>query len=765
MSQEDTVPDISGVPPEAIESTDVLKGGASAIYGSSAVGGVLNMKLLKRFSGVETLLSYGGTTMGDGIFKRAAVVFGKKVGNLSIVGSVSTSERSEVSDNDRIPTNTSDFRKWGGLDRRLATSGDPMRIALASAPNSPLIIDLSRFKPGQTGTSASDYVPWSQNLNTIGTVPYTLIAKDRRTQGHWAVEYEIFGKELVAFATGYWDIHQTQDRSTASVVTVTVPANNPYNPFKQVATVFYRFNGTELNNDQANLAHDVWDTWANQGVFGLRGEYKGFTYDMGWNNASLDRTQNVTNDVARELAQAAVNRTDAGALNVFGYNANSQTQTAGIAPPHAYKFRNKLTMLDFKVTGPIATLPTGIARFALGAETRRTGYQRIADATWLAYNFGVSGNGASVNTPHYQRTADAYFGEATVPVLNLKNDRLPVSTMELNGALRRDTYSDFKGTTIHSFSASTRGLNDSLVLRVLVAQGVRAPFAVDLKAPNASSILNGLFDPVRGGVFPVTRITGGNLNLKEERADTRDYGVVYSPPGLKGVTIRGDYWSVDIKNRIFAPAPQDILNGIASGGTLSRDPVTGNVTIDARSVNGTERAAGGYDFGVGYSLPTAQHGRFAFDLTGTYTTKLWDKSSGVTSVLLDHYAGSTNLSGGGGGTEPIPRLQAVFTAFWYYGNFNAGLTAHHHSGLHDTVVGLIDRQSEPYYTADLQCSYNFAKESTILHGALRNTRLSLGVDNIWNEAVPFVASTTTGWDQNISDPRGRYVYMSVRKKL
>jgi iron complex outermembrane receptor protein len=115
----------------------VLKGGASAIYGSSAVGGVLNMKLLKRFSGVETILSYGGTTMGDGIFKRAAVIFGRKVGNLSVVGSVSTSERSEVSNNDRTPTNTSDFRIWGGLDRRLATSGDPMRIALASAPNSP----------------------------------------------------------------------------------------------------------------------------------------------------------------------------------------------------------------------------------------------------------------------------------------------------------------------------------------------------------------------------------------------------------------------------------------------------------------------------------------------------------------------------------------------------------------------------------------------------------------------------------------------------
>lgn len=764
MSQEDTVPDISGVPPEAIESTDVLKGGASAIYGSSAVGGVLNMKLLKRFSGVETLLSYGGTTYGDGIFKRAAVIFGKKVGNLSVVGSISTSERSEVSDNDREPTNTSDFRKWGGLDRRLATSGDPMRIAVTGNAT-PLILDLSRFKPGQTGTAAGDYVPWSQNLNTIGTVPYTLIAKDRRTQGHWAVEYEVFGKQLVAFATGYWDIHQTQDRTTAAVVTVTVPAANPYNPFKQTATVFYRFNGTELNNAQANLVHDVWDTWAYQGVFGLRGEYKGFTYDMGVNNASLDRTQNVTNDVARELAQLAVNRTDATALNVFGYNANSQTQTAGIAPPHSYKFRNKLTMLDFKITGPIMTLPTGIARFALGAENRRTGYQRIADANWLAYNYGVTGNGASVNTPHYQRTADAYFGEATVPVLNLKNDHLPISSMEVNGALRRDTYSDFKGTTIHSLSLSTRGFNDSLVLRALVAQGVRAPFAVDLKAPNATSILNGLFDPVRGGVFPVTRITGGNLSLKEERADTRDYGVVYSPPALKGVTLRADYWSVDIKDRIFAPAPQDILNGIASGGSLTRDPVTGNVTIDARSVNGTERAAAGYDFGIGYSLPTALHGRFAFDLTGTYTTQLWDKSSGVTSVLLDHYAGSTNLSGGGGGTEPIPRLQAVFTAFWYYDNFNAGLTAHHHSGLHDTVVGLIDRQSEPYYTADLQVSYNIKKESTFLHGALRNTRLSLGVDNIWDEAVPFVASTTTGWDQNISDPRGRYIYMSVRKKF
>ena len=50
-------------------------------------------------------------------------------------------------------------------------------------------------------------------------------------------------------------------------------------------------------------------------------------------------------------------------------------------------------------------------------------------------------------------------------------------------------------------------------------------------------------------------------------------------------------------NLIFAPAPQDILSGIASGGSLLRDPVTGNLTIDGRSVNGTERASTGYDFG------------------------------------------------------------------------------------------------------------------------------------------------------------------------
>ncbi len=763
ISQEDTVSDISGIAAEAIESVDVLKGGASAIYGSSAVGGVLNLKLIKHFTGAETIFSYGNTTANDAGFKRAALIYGAKIDRLSLAGSVSFSSRAEVASQDRAPTNTSDFRAWGGLDRRLATSGDPMRIALASAPSAPLIIDLSRFQPGQTGKSAADYVPWNQQKNTIGTVPYTLISADRRGQGTWSAEYEIFGQRLVAFATGYFDNRQTRDRSTASVVTVTVPAANPYNPFGQAATVFYRFNGTELNPDKQNLVQDIWDTVALQGVFGFRGQLGRFNYEAALNNASLNRTQTIFNDVATQLAQAAANRTDATALNVFGYNANNAAQTAGLTPVHGYVFKNKLSMVDARLNGPLFDLPTGTVQLALGAEHRRSDYQRVSDFPWSTYTFGVSGNFQS--TPHYLRSATAYFGEATVPVLKLRNEGSPIASAEINGALRRDDYSDFSGTTIHSFSLSTQGLNKNLVLRTVFSQGVRAPFETDLNAPNATSILSGLFDPVRKGVFPVTRITGGNPNLKPEKADTYDYGIIYTLPFLSGVTMKADYWSVDIKDRIFAPAPQDILNGIASGGSLSRDPVTGNVTIDGRSVNGTERSFTGYDFGLSYTLNTARLGRFGFNLSSTFITKAWDKSSGFVSELVDHYAGSLNLSGGGGGTEPIPRWASVLGTTWYFKQWNAGFKLHYNSGLHDIVVGLIDRRTESYSTGDVQVGYDFGKEEAGYYGLLRNLRVSVGADNVWNEGLPFVAATTTGWDQNLSDPRGRYLYVTVKKKL
>ena len=102
---------------------------------------------------------------------------------------------------------------------------------------------------------------------------------------------------------------------------------------------------------------------------------------------------------------------------------------------------------------------------------------------------------------------------------------------------------------------------------------------------------------------------------------------------------------------------------------------------------------------------------------------------------------------------------------WYYKQWNAGFKLHYNSGLHDIVVGLIDRRTESYSTGDVQVGYDFGKEAAGYYGLLRNLRVSVGADNVWNEALPFVAATTTGWDQNLSDPRGRYIYFTVKKKL
>ena len=108
--------------------------------------------------------------------------------------------------------------------------------------------------------------------------------------------------------------------------------------------------------------------------------------------------------------------------------------------------------------------------------------------------------------------------------------------------------------------------------------------------------------------------------------------------------------------------------------------------------------------GASYALNLARMGRVNFNLSATYITTAWDKSSGFISELVDHYAGSLNLSGGGGGTEPIPRLATVLSTSWHHQQWTAGFRLRRNSGLHDLVVGLIDRRSSSYLTGDLQSS-------------------------------------------------------------
>lgn len=743
------IADIGALPVEAVKSVEVLKSGASAVFGSDAVAGVVNVKLKDNYQGAKLTASYGNTTDKDAGFWRTALLFGIGAGKWHIVGSASVQERNGIERQDREITASRDFRRWGGLDRRNASVGSPNRITVAGY-SSPLTIDTSKVEVGQTATSVSDFTTYSAEQaysgNEIGTLPGF-----KRRSAHWQVEYEVFGDRLKFFTDGYAD---NRDQifvavNPGAIGTLTVPASNPYNPFGKSVTVAYVLQPNESDPIQRHF-----QTNNIRGSFGARGEWRGFAYEAGYTRYKQTVREEIRNNLVTALLTAAVNRTDATAFNPFGNGANSAAQLAGLMPVAHTRTLNGLETYDAKVAGPLFSIPAGEVRFAAGAEHREAEYELAPDAnrSTLRYQYA----GGPISYAYRSREVDAYFGELRVPVYTArKADRALLGSVELSGAARREKYSDFGSATVSQVSARVGAWSDSLVLRSSYAEAFKAPSVADLTTATTVSTQPGYYDPVRGAVLPSDVITGGNPNLKPEKAKTYNLGIVFTPKRFSDFTIKADYWKIDIRDVIATPNAQSVLYGTSPGGSVTRDPATLYPTIDARINNGGTRRASGVDFGASYRLPQTAFGKLVLDFSATQLLTLEDQTDSAVVEYLGNYSNGS----------AFPEFRAVLGALWEKGRWESGFFLHYTEGYRDYTAGLFDRRVEDYWTADLQLAYTVPRSSKLWNGLLRGTRFYAGVENLWNEALPFVASSTEGWDRSLADYRGRYVYVGLSKEF
>jgi len=358
------VPDIGAVPAEAIKGIEILKGGASSIYGSDAVAGVVNIRLKDDFHGVELHGSYGDTSRGDQSFVRTAAVFGLAEGKFSLTGSLSYQQRDGLTKFDRDLTASRDYRAYGGLDRRSGRVSLPHQIVLSSDPTHPLSLDLSRFSAGGYSSDPSDYVAYNRSqaysTNEYGTSP-----PYDRMSGHWSAKYEFIDDKLVFFTRGYADRRHQDFIANPAIIDVTVPAANPYNPFGESVHVWYLFGANELG-----LMTETFRTTNFLGTAGFQGTLGRFNYEVGYSSYQKRVDESYRNDVDYGAAQAAAERTDATAFNPFGYWANSAEQLAGLSPTSTYERENAVRTVDAKVDGELFQWYAGTAYFAAGVEKR-----------------------------------------------------------------------------------------------------------------------------------------------------------------------------------------------------------------------------------------------------------------------------------------------------------------------------------------------------------------------------------------------------------
>lgn len=738
---EDT-PDLDAVPAEAIQSIEILKNGASAIFGSDAIAGVVNIKLKDRYEGLQVFASYGNTTDTDTSYKRVGMLFGFAGDKYHLTGSVSFAERNGMSKDDRTLTASRDYRAFGGSDRRSTSVTDPNRITVGTQN---LTINPARVAVGQTPTSPADFITRTQatavSTNEEGTLP-----PQSGYSGHWSGAYELMGEQLELFTDGYFSTRQQKFVALDSpIVNVNVPVNNPYNPFGQAVAAIYKFGPNEFGP-----ITEYFDTTNLRGTVGLKGKLNGFTYEAGYSRYKKQVDEHYVNDISLSAAQAAANRTNATAFNPFGFYANGAAQLAGLSPDANYTLKNTVNTTYGLVTGELFKLPAGLVRFAAGAEYRKITFSQTFDSGWKNNVYWWNGGGRT--DQNRSRNAKTVYGEVYVPLIS-NPDSMGLSSLETTGAIRYEKYSDFGDATVKQISARAGLMQETLYIRGSYAESFRAPSLAQLYAPQTRNTEPGgfFFDPVRNGNFPVDRLVGGNTNLKPEQGESFNVGVVYVPTWVSRLSLNVDWWKVKITDLIAAPDGQALLNGTSPSGSITRDPVTRYPTLDLRLSNGGDRTAEGIDFGGAYGLPEMPLGDITLTFNATYTYHFKDKAGAIVVDRLDNYSGVFG---------PIPKWRWVAGAQWSYQGFDAATFVRYTGSYKDILPGVVSRRVGDYITVDGQVGYDFAEDA---EGVLSGVRVYLGAENLFDTKLPFVASSSDGWDRFLADYRGRYVYLGVTK--
>lgn len=751
------VPDIGAIPAEAIESIEILKGGASSIDGSDAIAGVVNIRLKDNYQGLEVHGSYGDTTRQDQSFVRTAALFGLKQDKFSLTGSLSYQRREDINKFDRELTASRDYRAYGGLDRRSGRVSTPHQIVLGSDPSNPLSLDITRFGPGESSNDINDYVAYDRDAQAYSTNEYGTSPAYDRLSGHWSATYEFIEDKLVFFTRGYVDHRNQKFLASQAMVDVDVPATNPYNPFGETVHVWYLF-----GEDEHGLITEDFKTTNLQGTAGFKGALGRYNYEVGVSGYQKTVRERYSGDIDVNLAAAAAARTDLTAFNPFSYWGNSAEQLAGISPTSRYVLRNKVRTVDAKVDGELFNWYAGTAYFAVGAERRYVETSYEPDESWQQVNYWWLGNGGSP----YSRSRDvnAYFGEVRVPLYDAGLEPAFFQNAEITGAVRREKYSDYGSSTVGQFSARVGLLDEKVVLRASYAESFKAPSLSDLNAPVSYSTEPGGFyyDPAprgpngEGGFYPVDIISGGSQELQPERGETVNVGVIFRPDASQRLVFTLDWWKLKLTDLILSPDGQALLYGTGTSGSITRDPVTLYPTLDLRLDNGGTREVSGIDVGASYQLPTEAFGEFTFDFNGTYLTKFEDSADGVTNDYLDLWSGAVG---------PMPKLRFVTGVQWERGGWNASTNVNFSDGYRDIIPNVLERRVSSYTTLDLQAGYTFGRDDASSQSLFKGTTLYFGIENLFDADLPFVASSSDGWDRYIADYRGRYAYLGLKVKF
>jgi len=767
-----SAPDLNMIPFAALERVEVLRDGASALYGSDAVGGVINFITRKDYQGGTVTIGADSPQHPGGFSNNANIGYG--FGDLenngyNVFAMVDHQEQHDINGLQR-PYNT---RYAGGI----SSSTSPANYYQGGAsynPVSPSCAAGTDLVPSSDGTSCKmttssfvDYIPKSER--TTGLVKGTFKLNSDNELG---LEYLNSHSKVISTIAPvpYGGLYMNRLRPDGTP--------NPYYPTNAALDPAYN-NPDDGVPDGVNpgYIHVKWRDLPNgprqdesinkqqRFVASLTGVVAGWDYD-----GALTYNENKVEENLRGYSDGDI--ITAGVLNgvINPFGAQSAAGTALLASAalngNIQNAKGTTKVADFHMSREVGDwLHAGhAASLAIGTQADHEDFISAANTAYAEKV--VSSTGIDPNSLNEgSRNVYAVYAELNVPIL---------SNLDITGAFRTDKYSDFGHTTNPKLSFLYHATPDVLV-RGSYSKGFRAPSLYEINAAQAfTNSADSLNDPVNcPGGTPIAgksaaancgqqfqALTGGNKNLSPETSKNGTLGVVLAP--IPNLTVEIGYWTIQLKHQINSLPDTNVLGDPVTFASYYHRNPAGNLSIDGsqcpnpatcgyidlRTQNLGDLNTNGVDLAGTYRLRTAAAGTFNFSMNSTYVHK-YEYQNFVGDVMHQNV-------GVFYGSSPIFKWQDTLNVGWNMGKYGAGLTGHYKSGY-------VDQISDQYNPdGNVRVSSYSTFDGYVSWQMLKGFTLTAGVRNMFDRDPPLSYQTATfqaGYDPRFTDPTDRTYYL------
>ncbi|WP_445145922.1 TonB-dependent receptor plug domain-containing protein [Dyella sp. Tek66A03] len=852
--------DPNAIPVDAIERIEVLPTGASATYGSDAIGGVVNFILRKGYQGATFSANVGQSDRNDGDQSGYTFTFGQTSDKGSIMAGLNYNKQDGVVSANRA------FSK-----NALSLSGTQVNVGGSS--NTPyghiqLPAALKSLFPGGCGGVSSGYVTLNPgaNSNVVSPANYhcynsgpttdkynyaavnLIMTPQERTGGFINGDYHL-GDHVTAYldaiyaktSANFQLAPAVYGTGTGAVVAgpdpVTGLGANAFNPFgavfqTPVAKTDRKFGSRLVTAGFRQAFTGREDAQINTG---FKGDFtvleKNWNWDVGFNYGHQSETITTTGlvDQTKLYTGPSTLNPDGSAtcpagvdpvacqFNPFDiHSAGSVAALRGAstaAPSNIYTLQKTW---HAGLNGELFTLPAGAVQLAAGFEYRKD-YEHAVPSPQLVIDpttgSCVLGSQCLSAVQGGYNTKDLY-AETFIPVLA----GLPgVQSLNLTVGDRYSRIQGFGSTNNFKFAIEYKPFDD-LLLRGTMEDVFRAPSLTELYASGSDAPLIHT-DPCTGytgapagsplalacvnvptnGTFTNDNITGrtqagtivqgsrvAGVPIKPEHGTSYDFGLVYSPSYVPGLSTTVDVWRVNLQDTITTVGLQSLLNVCAAGATqycrfIVRD-ATGQIspaTIEPVANLGSISTSG-IDWSANYKLPQFSFGQFNVGLNATYLKYYnQDTAPGVAAAdvyknaghFLPYGSAASAACPDNAGVCLFPRWRAQGYASWqqggwsaqwrmrYIGTFQNGApTGSPQDSFPDGNSGTILHYGSTVYN-DVSVGYNIAPI---------NTRVDFGVNNLFDKQPPMLYANNTlnaNTDPSDFDLMGRYFWARVTVKF